>query len=138
MYATLSRAAGSLGVSGPDAAANAWVKYAAAAGGPAGDGRIRVIRELLGSSAFEARLLGLIAAANLVEEDEAFAAVVAPLAEDGDPTVRSLARELLAPGGRRTAADSTGPGTGPMLPTTTPTTAPASTPTTGPATPPSP
>ena len=133
MYATLSRAAGSLGVSGPDAAANAWVKYAAAAGGPAGEGRIRVIRELLGSSAFEARLLGLIAAANLVEEDEAFAAVVGPLAEDGDPTVRSLARELLAPGGRRAAADSTEATTVPMLPTTGPTTVPA--PTTGPATP---
>jgi hypothetical protein len=70
---------------------------------PAGEGRNRLIRELLSAPEFEARLVGLIAVANMAD-DQRLGELLRPLAEgDPDATVRRLAAELVAPGGRRAA-----------------------------------
>ena len=96
MFDALQRAAGAVGVpQGRDAAATAWLKYAAAVVADP-DKRGDYLRQLLASPAFESRAVGLLASATLVRDAAQAQALVAPLAEgDADPTVRRLARSQL-------------------------------------------
>ena len=88
----LVRAAASVSLSGSDAHANAFVKYAAASVSP--DSRERLMGELIRAQAFEIRMLGLLVASELAD-GAIVQSLVKPLAEtDEDATVRAFAGYL--------------------------------------------
>ena len=96
LFDALQRAAGAYAVpQGEEAAATAWLKFAAASVA-APEQRGPALQGLLSSPAFEARVIGLLASGTLTGDAEQVQALVGPLAEnDPDPTVRRLAQAQL-------------------------------------------
>lgn len=109
----LRRAGSNVGLSGRDAAANAWLKYSTAAS-VAPEDRVRVARQLLAAEAFEARIVGMLAASTLIPDADLVEQLVAPLAEnDPDATARAFARNVLVYNRQRPATQpATQPGPG--------------------------